>query len=123
MHSVETEDARHKNMLAEGLRRVDSLSKNIHMLRIPEPVKLQVIEPPGRYGDGPVYLRVPRSARATWRMHGMCLSIVEHNPRLAADPDYDYLQAQNTHSAFAYRIWLREVGVPDDQLSVVRIAG
>lgn len=83
---------------------------------------LQVIEPPGGYGDGPVYLRVHKSAARTWRGQGMALHVMKYHPRLIADPDHDYIPAHNTHSAFAYRIWLRDVGVPDQQLSVVRIA-
>ena len=83
---------------------------------------LQIIEPPGGYGDGPVYLRVHKNAARTWRMYGMGLSVVKYDQRLTADPHHDYIPAINTHSAFAYRMWLRDVGVRDEQLSVVRIA-
>lgn len=72
--------------------------------------------PLGGYHDGPVYLRIRKSLGLAWRADtGLPLS--------HADPEHVFVPADNSHSAFAYRAWLRATGLPDDALAVVRPAG
>jgi hypothetical protein len=80
---------------------------------------MQVIHPPGDYGDGPVYLRVHRAkAGESWPRPGYSKEV--NDWRLEMDPVYDYVKAHNSQSAFAYCQWLMREGVPGEALGVVR---
>ncbi len=90
---------------------------------------VQVIHPPGTYGDDPVYVRVNKElAGAAWPARGSGIEggfegMVEINhPRCRDDQAHVYLRAQNSHSAFVYCRWMREDGMPEQALTVVRIA-
>ncbi len=78
------------------------------------------VEPPGGYRDGPVYLRVNRRlAGSRWSLRAYPLQPAGLNGHV--DPGYEYVRAENSHTAFAYREWMRSDGVPEEALSVVRI--
>lgn len=87
------------------------------MRRILGELAVQVVNPPGGYGDGPAYLRVHHRAGDGWRRRGLGLDIVGH------DDEYCYVLAENTHNAFAYREWLCRIGVSAGALTVIRIGG
>jgi hypothetical protein len=80
---------------------------------------MQVIQPPGSYGDGPVYLRVHRAkAGKAWPRPDYAKEV--NNWRLGMDPVYDYVETHNSHSAFVYCRWLTQEGVPGEALGVVQ---
>ncbi len=88
---------------------------------------VQVIHPPGGYTDGPVYVRISiEVAGDAWPVRGSGIEggfegMVEINhPRCRDDHAHVYLRSHNSHSAFVYCHWLREAGVPEPALSVVR---
>lgn len=73
-----------------------------------------------RYGDGPVFVRVNKAvARSSWPVAPFVRRIDEL--RFRADPEHDYVEAQNSHSAFVYTRWMRDDGVCPAAISVVRI--
>jgi len=78
-----------------------------------------LIQPPGTYHDGPVYVRVDRvkaeGARPKWGCERE-IDVWE----LREDPVYDYFEIENSHSAFVYCRWLVEAGATEKALSVVR---
>lgn len=80
---------------------------------------MQIIESPGGYDDGPVYLRVHRArAGNTWPKPGYKKEI--NDRRLMLDPEYDYVKVENSHNAFVYDRWLVTAGLPGEALAVVR---
>lgn len=80
---------------------------------------MQLIQPPGDYRNGPVYLRVHRAeAGRVWPRPGYDREI--NDWRLGTDPTYDYVKVHNSHSAFVYCRWLVQEGVAREALSVVR---
>jgi hypothetical protein len=80
----------------------------------------QLIHPPGGYGDGPVYLRVHRAkAGIAWPRPSYAREI--NDWRLGMDAMYDYVEADNSHSAFVYCRLLEAEGVSKEALAVVKI--
>ncbi len=89
---------------------------------------VQVIHPPGSYGIDPVYVRVNREAAGdAWPVRGSGIEggfegMLEINhPHCRDDQAHVYLRADNSHCAFVYCRWLRDDGVPEAALTVVRI--
>jgi len=61
---------------------------------------VQVIHPPGGYGDDPVYVRVNRElAGAAWPVRGWDYSVEINHPRCRDDPAHIYLRAHNPEPA------------------------
>jgi hypothetical protein len=82
---------------------------------------VEVLEPPGRYGDGPVHIRVETAVAGAWRPPpGHDVEI--NDWRCAHDPRHDYVEVVNTHNAFLYLEDMIDAGVPAEALSVVRLA-
>ena len=79
-----------------------------------------VLEPPGRYGDGPVYIRVEKEVAGSWRPP-IGHHVERNDWRCAFDPRYDYVEVVNTHNAFLYLDDMVDSGVPAAALSVVRL--
>ncbi len=81
---------------------------------------MQVIQPPGGYGDGPVYVRVHKTlAGPNWPRPGYDIKVGEW--RGSRDSEHDYVQAHNSHSAFVYCRWMEMEGIPAKALTVVRV--
>lgn len=84
-------------------------------------MNVEIVAPPGTYGDGPVHLRVHRAAAgAAWPVPGY-----HREPAwpLGDDPEYDYVGQENSHSAHVRLGWLRERGLPGDAANVVVVIG
>lgn len=81
----------------------------------------EVVRPPGRYGDGPAYVRVCRErAGENWPHRFGGLAVRRGLP--GQDGGFDYVFADHTLSAFAYLAALRRAGLPADGLTVVTLA-
>ncbi len=81
----------------------------------------RVVSPPGRYGDGPVHIRVEKALAGSW--HPPADYEVERNDwRCAWDPRFDYVEIENTHNALIYVTEMISRGVPATALAVVRLA-
>lgn len=80
----------------------------------------RVLAPPGRYGDGPVYLRVENAIAGSWR-HPVDYEVELNDWRCTWDPKYDYVEVENSLSAFIYLKQMVERGVPVASISVVRL--
>ncbi len=79
----------------------------------------RVVPPPGAYGDGPVYVQVTKAlAGKAWPRPGYEVKLGDP---WSFDTEHDYVAAHNSHSAFVYIRWMRQEGVPEAALSVVRI--
>ena len=81
----------------------------------------KVLRPPGRYHDGPVWIRVQMSRAGAWRPPAD-YEIECNDWRCAWDPIHDYVEIENTHSAFIYVAQMIKHGVPPGALAVVRLA-
>jgi hypothetical protein len=56
-----------------------------------------------------------------------CTALADRSPTGRADlshsdPEHVFIQADNSHSAYAFQAWLRDAGVPTSALAVVRLA-
>lgn len=81
---------------------------------------LRILTPPGRYSDGPVYVRVNKAiAGSSWPAAYFRSQIDQF--RFKADPEHDYIEADNSHSAFVYCNWMRDMQVPAEALTVARL--
>ena len=81
---------------------------------------VEVVQPPGDFGDGPAYVRVDRlKAGHRWSQAGHQIEV--DDGRCVADKRHDYVVAENTHNAFIYAVFIRDRGVPAAALTVVRI--
>lgn len=80
-----------------------------------------VLSPPGRYGDGPVHIRVETEIVGSWRPPAG-YRVEWNDPRCIADPRFQYMEAENTHNAFLYVREMVRRGIPGHALSVVRLA-
>ncbi len=80
-----------------------------------------VLVPPGRYGDGPVHIRVEGGIVGLWRPPAD-YEVELNDWRCRWDPKYDYVAIENSLSAFLYAKQMIERGVPAAGLSVVRLA-
>jgi len=81
-----------------------------------------VLVPPGRYGDGPVWIRVHKARAGAWRLPSDDYEIERNDRRCSWDPTYDYVEIENTHSAFLYVYQMIKQGVTAGALAVVRLA-
>jgi len=75
---------------------------------------------PGRYGDGPVHIRVERALAGVWRPP-FELRVERNDSRCVEDPQFDYIEVVHTHNAFLYMEEMVRRGVPAGALSVVRL--
>lgn len=84
-------------------------------------IDTEVLEPPGGYGDGPVYIRVEEELAGSWRPPpGHDVSCWDR--RFVWDRRFNYIELVNTHCAFLYvKLMREEQGVPAEALSVVRV--
>ncbi|MBA2310075.1 MAG: hypothetical protein H0W01_12485 [Pseudonocardiales bacterium] len=80
-----------------------------------------VLQPPGRYGDGPVHIRVDTARAGLWRPP-YDYEVELNDWRCKWDPIFDYVEIENTHSAFIYLGQMITRGVPPAALAVVRLA-
>lgn len=81
---------------------------------------LQILRPPGRYHDGPVFVRIDKAvAGESWPVSYVRNQIDQF--RFRADPAHDYIEADNSHSAFVYCDWMRDMRVPTEALTVARL--
>ncbi len=80
-----------------------------------------VLRPPGRYGDGPVWIRVETARAGSWRPPAG-YEVELNDWRCSWDPVFDYVEIENTHSAFIYVKDMISRGVPAAALAVVRLA-
>ena len=89
-----------------------------HMTKVR--LELQVLSAPIGFSDGPVFVRVNRAAAgAVWPVPFFNRRI--DRLRFRADFAHDYVEADNSHSAFVYCRWIRDFGVPGPALCVVRV--
>jgi hypothetical protein len=84
-------------------------------------VAADILKPPGRYGDGPVYIRVEKEIAGSWRPP-VGHRVERNDWRCAFDPRFEYVEIVNTHNAFLYFDDMVNSGVPARALSVVRLA-
>ena len=84
------------------------------------PVRIQA--PPGRHGDGPVHSRVDNALAGLWRAPSD-YEVELNDWRCSWDPQFDYVEIENSRLAFAYLTEMIDRGVPPAALSVVRLAG
>ena len=79
-----------------------------------------VLPPPGRYGYGPVHIRVDQAVAGPWRPP-FDYEIERNDCRCRADPRYAYVAVENSHSAFIYVEEMINRGTVRRALSVVRL--
>lgn len=80
-----------------------------------------VLAPPGRYGDGPVHIRVEKELAGSWRSP-FHLSVERNDWRCTWDPKFDYIEIVHTHNAFLDVKEMIRWGMPAAALAVVRLA-
>ncbi len=80
-----------------------------------------MLTPPGRYHDGPVWIRVEKARAGPWRPPSG-YEVELNDWRCSWDPTFDYVEIENTYSAFIYVERMVVQGVPRAALSVVRLA-
>jgi len=80
-----------------------------------------VLAPPGRYGDGPVHIRVEKELAGSWRPP-FDLSVERNDWRCTWDPKFDYIEIVHTHNAFLDVKEMIRRGMPAAALAVVRLA-
>jgi len=80
----------------------------------------RVLARPGRYGDGPVHIRVESGLAGSWRPP-FELRVERNDWRCASDPRFDYVETTNSHNAFLYVEEMIRRGVPAAALTVVKL--
>jgi hypothetical protein len=80
----------------------------------------KVLARPGGYGDGPVHIRVETAVAGVWRPP-FELRVERNDWRCTWDPQFDYVEAVNSHNAFLYLDEMVIRGVPAEALTVVRL--
>ncbi|HEY1974504.1 MAG TPA: hypothetical protein VGH89_41600 [Pseudonocardia sp.] len=102
-----------------GARPTVASGEHLHLETIFN-IELRQVSPPGSYGDGPVSVRVNRRhAGPSWPVPLFRGSVDQFRFRL--DNEHDYVEADNSHSAFVYQRWMQDDGVPASAVSVVRV--
>ena len=75
---------------------------------------------PGRYGDGPVHIRVESALAGEWRPP-FDHRVERNDPRCVQDPGGDYIEVVHSHNAFFYVDEMVRRGLPAKALTVVRL--